>query len=74
MTTLYIVNQPGWEGEFDSVWTTEEAAQNRADELDPYPDKDGVRWGIVTQVEADTDPNAEDYQIPVQRKGWTRQP
>jgi hypothetical protein len=54
---VYVVHEPGWEGGFDSVWSTEEEARARADELDPWPDKDGVRWGIITREKLN-DPNA----------------
>jgi hypothetical protein len=60
---IYIVHTPAWESEFDSAWTTEEQAQDRADELDPHPDKDGVRWGIVTEYELDGDPDQEGRHI-----------
>lgn len=56
---VYIVTAPGWESEFDSAWSTEELAQKRADVLDPTPDNDGIRWGIIGWVQLDGDPEAD---------------
>lgn len=65
---VYIVNAPAWDGEFDSVWATEEEAQDRADALDPYPDADGVRWGIVSRVQVGADPDGDGYMALVERR------
>lgn len=68
MKRVYIVFQPGWNGAFDSVWTTEKAAQDRADELDPFADKQGVRWGLVVTAPIDGDPNDYEYIESVDRR------
>ena len=68
VTEVYIVHTPAWDSEFDSVWATEEEAQDRADALDPFPDKDGVRWGIVSRVRVGADPEQDGYQVNVPRR------
>lgn len=65
---IYVVSEPGWEGAVDSVWSTEELAHARADAIDPHPDKDGVKWGIISEVELDTDPDDDDYFVNVERR------
>lgn len=50
------------------MWSTEDLAHARADELDPYPDKDGVKWGIIVCVNVDSDPEDDNYTEFIDRR------